>query len=164
MKLDIEMDRSFFLSLDTDCLSSSTSGLGVLASDFEAPFVSDTLVASDLVQSFDVFSELSLQNVRSHLEVLSLLVVFLSVEEPSGDAVSLWVADDVGDTVALGFSHFAGSEFGVDSEDFADKETESPSDTLDLIEGVGDGSLAVDVGVENTMDMLEGGVGVFNDE
>jgi hypothetical protein len=136
----------------------------VLSSDLEAPFVSDTLVASDFIQSFDVLSELGLEDVRSDLEVLSFLVVFLPVEEPSGDTVSLWVTDDVGDTVTLGFSHFTGSEFWVDSEDFADQEAKSPSDTLDFIEGVWNGSFTINVGVEDTMNMLEGAIGVFDDK
>jgi hypothetical protein len=158
------MKQSFFLSLDTDGLSSSTCCLGVLTSDLESPFVSDTLVTSDLVQSFDVFSELGFENVGGDLEVLSFLVILLSVEEPSGDSVSFRVTDDVGDTVALGFGHLTGSELGVDSEDFADKESESSSDTLNFVKSVRDGSLTIDVGVENTMNMLEGGISVFNNE
>ena len=162
MKLDI--DKSFFLSFHTDCLSSSAGCFGVLASDLEAPFVSDTLVASDLVQSFDVFSQLCFKNVRSHLQVLAFLVILLSVQKPSRYAVSFRVADDIGDAVALGFSQFTGSEPGVDSEDFADEETKSSSDTLDFIESVWDCAFTVDVGVENTVDMLEGVVSVFDDE
>ncbi len=61
MKLDI--DTSFFLSFHTYSLSSSTCGLGVLTSHLEAPFMSDTLVTSHLVQSFDVFSQLGLEDV-----------------------------------------------------------------------------------------------------
>ena len=98
------------------------------------------------------------------MEVLSFLVILLSVEEPSGDSVSFWVSDDVGDTVTLGFGEFTGSESGVDSEDFADEETKSSSNTLNFIEGVRDGSLTVDVGVKNTVNMLEGVVSVFNNE
>ena len=51
----------------------------MLTSDLESPFVSDTLVTSDLVESFDVLSELGFEDVRSDLEVLSFLVIFLSV-------------------------------------------------------------------------------------
>ncbi len=98
------------------------------------------------------------------MEVLSFLVVLLSVQEPSGDSVSLWVADDVGDTVALGFSHLPGSELGVDPQNLADQEPEPSSNTLDLVKSVRNGSLSVDVGVENTMNMLERAVSVFDDE
>ena len=57
------MNKSFFLSFDTNSLSSSACGFGVLTSDLETPFVSDTLVTSHLVQSFDVFSELGFEDV-----------------------------------------------------------------------------------------------------
>ena len=73
------MKRSFLFSFDTDSLSSSACGLGVLTSDLESPFVSDTLVTSDLVQSFDVFSELGFKDVGCNLEVLSFFVILLPV-------------------------------------------------------------------------------------
>ena len=158
------MKKSFFLSFDTDGFSSSACGLGVLTSDLETPFVSDTLVTSDFIQSFDVFSELGFEDVRGDLEVLSFLVILLSVEEPSWDTVSFGVSDDVGNTVALGFSELTCSESGVDSEDFADEETKSSSDTFDFIEGVGDGSFTVNVGIQDTMNVLESVISVFDDE
>ena len=160
----LNIDKSLFLSFDTDGFSSSACGFGVLTSDLESPFVSDTLVASDLVQSFDIFSEFGFEDVGGNLEVLSFLVVFLSVQEPSWDTVSFRIADDVGNTVALGFSQLSGSESWVDSQDFTDKESKSSSDTLDFVESVWDGSLTVNVGVKNTMNMLEVIFGVFNDE
>jgi len=55
--------RSFFLSLDTDGLSSSACCFGVLSSDFESPLVPKTSVASNLEESFDVFSEFGLEDV-----------------------------------------------------------------------------------------------------
>jgi len=78
--------------------------------------------------------------------------------------VSFRVGDNVGYTIALGFSQLTGSEPGVDSEDFADEESKSSSDTFDFIESVWDCAFPVDVGVENTVDMLEGVVSVFDDE
>jgi hypothetical protein len=162
MKLDI--DKSLFLSFHTHCLSSSAGCFGVLPSYLEAPFVSDTLVASDLVQSFNVFSQLCFKNVGCDLQVLAFLVILLSVQKPSRYAVSFRVGDNVGDTITLGFSQLTGSEPGVDSEDFADEESKSSSDTFDFIESVWDCAFPVDVGVENTVDMLEGVVSVFDDE
>jgi len=155
---------SLFLSFHTNSLAPSACGLGMLPSDLESPFVSDTLVASNFIKSFDVFSEFGFEDVGGDLEVLALLVVFLSVEEPSGNAVALGVVDDVGDAVALGFGQLSGSESWVDSEDFTDEESVSSSDTFDFIEGVWDGSLTVDVSIENTVNMLEVRVSVFDDE
>jgi hypothetical protein len=64
----------------------------------------------------------------------------------------------------LSFSHLSGSESWVDSEYFADKETESSSDSLDFIQCIWNGSLAIDVGVENTMNVLEVTISVFDNE
>ena len=55
--------------------------------------MSETTVTSDLEQSFDVFSELGLEDVRGDLKILSLLEISLSIEEPSGHAVSFRIVD-----------------------------------------------------------------------
>ena len=136
----------------------------MLTSDLESPFVSDTLVTSDLVQSFDVFSEFGLKDVRSNLEVLSFFVILLSVEEPSWDSVSFWIVDDVGNTITLGFGQLSGSESWVDSEDFTDEETKSSSNTFNFIKSVRNGSFTINVGVKNTMNVLEVSISVFNNE
>jgi hypothetical protein len=57
----------------------------------------------------------------------------LSVEEPSRYSVTFWIIDDIGDGVALRFSEFSGSEFGIDSQDFADEKSESSSNTFDFL-------------------------------
>jgi len=126
--------------------------------------VSNTLVTSHLVQSFDVFSEFGLKDVRSNLEVLSFLVILLSVEEPSWDSVSFWIVDDVGNTITLGFGQLSGSESWVDSEDFTNEETKSSSNTFNFIKSIRNGSLTIDVGVKNTMNVLEVSISVFNNE
>jgi hypothetical protein len=136
----------------------------VLSSDLESPFVSNTFVASDFIQSFNIFSELGFEDVGCNLEVLAFFVIFLSVQEPSWDTVSFRVGDNVSDTVTLGFSQLTGSESGVDSQDLADEEPKSSPNTLDLVKSVWDGSLTVDVGVENTVNMLEGVISVFDDK
>jgi len=136
----------------------------VLTSDLKSPFVSNTLVTSHLVQSFDVFSEFGLKDVRSDLEVLSFLVILLSVEEPSWDSVSFWIVDDVGNTITLGFGQLSGSESWVDSEDFTNEETKSSSNTFNFIKSIRNGSLTIDVGVKNTMNVLEVSISVFNNE
>ena len=126
--------------------------------------MSNTFVASDFIKSFNIFSELGFEDVGCNLEVLALFVIFLSVQEPSWDTVSFRVGNNVSNTVTLGFSQLTGSESGVDSQDLADEEPKSSSNTLDLVKSVWDGSLTVDVGVENTVNMLEGVISVFDDK
>lgn len=64
----------------------------------------------------------------------------------------------------MSFLEFPGSELGVEPENLADEESESSADPLDFIKCERDGSLAIDVGVEDTMDVLEVVLGVFDDE
>ena len=155
---------SFFLSLHTDGSSSAPGGFSMLTSHSKSPFVSETAVSSHLEESFDVFSELGFEDVGGHLEVLSFFIVANSVQEPSRNSLSFGVVDDIGDFVALLLIKFASSDSGVDSEDLADEETESSTNTLNLFKGIGNGPLAINVGVEDTVDVLEVGVWVFDDE
>ena len=74
------------------------------------------------------------------------------------------VVDDVGNAVTLLFVEFACSDSRVDAEDFADEEAEASADSLDLLEGEGNSPLAVNVGIEDTVDVLEVGIRVFDDQ
>jgi len=136
----------------------------VLTSDFESPFVSQTSVGSHLEKPLNVLSQFGFENVGGHLQILAFLVVTLSVEEPTGNAVAFGLSDELGNGVALGFGEFTGSEFRIDPEDFADKESEASADALDFIEGEGDSALSVNVGVEDTVNVLEVVLSVFDDE
>ena len=136
----------------------------MLSSHLQSPLQPQASVGPDLEQPLDVLAQFGFQDVRSHLQVLPFLVVPDSVQEPSRHAVSFGVVDYVGDAVTLLLVELSGSDPGVDSEDFADEETKAPADSFDLLEGEGDGPLAVDVGVEDTVDVLEVGVCVFDDQ
>jgi hypothetical protein len=126
--------------------------------------VSQTSVTSDFEESFYVLSEFGLEDVRSHLEILSFPVVSLSVEEPSGNTVTFGVIDDASNWIALGLSKLSGSEFWVDSEDLTDEESESSANSLNLVERKRYSPFTIDVGVEDTMNVLESVLSVFDDE
>ena len=136
----------------------------MLAPDLESPLVSQTSVGSHFEQPFDVFSQLGFQNIGRHLEVLPLFIVAEPVQEPAGHSLAFGVGDDVCYFIALLLVEFAGPDSRIDPEDFANEEAESAAYSLDFLEGVGRGPLAVDVGVEDTMDVLEVGVWVFDDQ
>lgn len=105
----------------------------MLSSHLESPLVPEASVASDFEESLDVFSQLGFEHVGGHLQVLALLVIALSVEEPPGHAVSLGIVDEVSNGIALGLSQLSGPELGIESEYLADEEAKPPADTLDLI-------------------------------
>jgi len=75
------------LSGDSECAAGSAGGLGLLTSDLESPEVSETSVSSDLLQSFQIFSELGVDSVGDELGPCALTNVSLSVQEPLGNVV-----------------------------------------------------------------------------
>lgn len=98
------------------------------------------------------------------MQIFAFFVVSDSVEEPSGNAMSFRVIDDVCDSITLFFVEFSCSDSGVDAKNFADEEAKPSSNSFNFFEGKGNSSFSIDVGVENTMDMFEVGISVFNDE
>ena len=156
--------RSLFLSLHTHSFSTSAGSFSVLSPNLKSPLVPETPVASDLEKSLNIFSEFGFKDVRGNLKVLSLLVIPLSVEEPPGNTVSLGISNQIGNGIALCFSEFSCPKFGVQSEDLADEEAKTSSDSLDLVQSEGDSALAINVGVKDTMDMLESVLCVFDDQ
>lgn len=75
------------LSGDSESAAGSAGGLGLLTSDLEAPEVSQTSVSSDLLQSFQIFSELGVDTVGDELRPGAFADVSLSVQEPLGNVV-----------------------------------------------------------------------------
>jgi hypothetical protein len=71
----------------TDGASTAASGLGVLATDTQAPVVTETAVGADLLEALEILTELGVQGVGDNLVVLAVDDVALSVQEPGGDLV-----------------------------------------------------------------------------
>ncbi len=86
---------------DTDGPAATTSGLGVLSADTEAPVVTETAVSADLLQALKIVAELGVNAVGKDLAVLAVDDVALSVEEPRGDLVLGRVLDNGDDTLEL---------------------------------------------------------------
>jgi hypothetical protein len=79
---------------DTDSPSTSSSGLGVLATDTESPVVTETTVGTDLLQALEIFTELGVDTVGEDLAVLAIDDIALTIEEPGWDLVLGGVLDD----------------------------------------------------------------------
>jgi len=133
----------------------STSGLGVLTSDLQSPEMSETSITSDLLESFKIFSELSIQSVGSQLRESTILEILLSIQEPLGDTVADGISNDFLDLVHFFFREITSSSVGVELSLLADEERESSTDTLDTSDGEGELSLTFDVGVEDAENVLE---------
>jgi hypothetical protein len=117
--------------------------------------VSQTSVSSDLLQSFQIFSELGVDTVGDELRPGALADVSLSVEEPLGDVVVGGLSEDVVDLFDVGFNELTGSLVEVDLGNLEDEGGESSADALDGADGESGLALAVDVGVLNTENVSE---------
>ena len=56
---------------DTDSLASAAGGLGVLTAHSDAPVVAETAMGADLLQAFQIFTELVVQEVSHDLAGLA---------------------------------------------------------------------------------------------
>ena len=59
----------------------------MLTSDLDSPEMSKTSVGSNLLQSFEILSELGIESVGDELGPGSVSDISLSVQEPFGDVV-----------------------------------------------------------------------------
>ena len=128
----------------------TTSRLGMLTSNSETPVMSNTTVSSDLLQSFNVITELSIHVVSQQMRRSTGRSILLSVQHPIRDLELLGVLHDSNETLDFFFVQFTGSSAGVDFSLLADDKGVSSANTLDGGESEGDASLTIDVGVHDT--------------
>lgn len=167
------------LLADTDGAATAAGGLGVLTADTETPVVTETTVGADTLQTLEILTELAVETVGQNLGVLAVVDVALSVQEPGRDLVLGGVLDDGDDAL-----EFFGREFtsAISSRQFcllwyrffcrikdeynaplaeinigllADQVGIPATNTLDLGQGVHDLLLTVNIGVEETQNVLE---------
>jgi hypothetical protein len=150
-----ERNRLTLLLRHTDGTTAAASGLGVLSTHTETPVVTETAVSADLLQAFQIFTELAVDAVGEDLRVLAIDDIALPVEEPGGDFVLEGVLDDGDDALELFGGQVAGTLGEIDIGLLADQVGVAATDTLDLGQGVHDLLLAIDVRVQQTDDVLE---------
>jgi hypothetical protein len=143
------------LLADTDGASTTTGGLGVLTADTETPVVTETTVGADLLQALEILTDLAVEGVGDDLGVLAIGDVALSVEEPGGDLVLGGGLEDSDDTLELFGGEFTSTLAEVNVGLLADQVGVTATNTLDLGQGDHDLLLAVNIGVEQTQDVLE---------
>lgn len=85
---------NLFLLGDTDGATTTTSRLGVLTTDTEAPVVTQTTVRDDLLQTLQIITQFRLQIGGGELRVLAVNDVLLSIQEPIGYFILQRVRDD----------------------------------------------------------------------
>lgn len=128
----------------------------MLSTDTDAVGVADTTMATHLAEALKIVTELGGDGGGGHVLDGSGLGVTLTVQEPGGDLVLLGISNDVGDLLALLGGEGTGTTVDVDVGLLADHVGEADSDTAEDAEREGDLALAVNVGVQQTHDVLEG--------
>lgn len=117
--------------------------------------MTETTVGTDLLQALEIITELGVDTVGEDLGVLAIDNVALSVEEPGGDLVGGGILDDGDQTLELFGGELTGALLQVDIGLLAHQVGVAATDTLDLGQGVNDFLLAVNVGVEQTQNVVE---------
>ncbi len=127
----------------------------MLSTNPDTPPVTKTTVGPDLLHPLNVIAELGIEVLREHLGVLPSLEILLPVEEPKWDLELAGVLDDRDEFFDFIGRQFSSALVDVDFGLLANEIGETTSEALDLCEAEDDVPLALDVGVEDTQDMLE---------
>uniref|UniRef100_F6RW16 Uncharacterized protein n=1 Tax=Ciona intestinalis TaxID=7719 RepID=F6RW16_CIOIN len=85
----------------TNSSTTPSCGFGVLASNTEAPVVSQTPVSTNLLQTFDVFTKFVVKLVGKNLTKLAITNILLSIQKPVGNLVLARVLHDRDDAINL---------------------------------------------------------------
>ena len=127
----------------------------MLSTNADTPPVTKTTVGTDLLHPLDVIAELGIEVLREHLGIFSRLEILLPVEEPKWDLELAGVLDDGDELFNFIGRQFPGALVDVDFGLLTDEIGETTSETLDLCKAEDDVPLALNVGVEDTQDVLE---------
>jgi len=134
---------------------SASSGTGVLAAYTDTPPVTETTMGPDLLHALDVITKLGIEVLGEDLAVLSGLEILLPVKEPEWDLKLAGVLDDGDQLFDLIGRELSSTLVHVDLGLFADEISKPASETLDFGEAENDVPLALNIGVENTQDVLK---------
>lgn len=142
----------------THSASATTSSLGVLTAHTQTPRVTKSTMNANLLHVLQILTQLVIQVVRQQLGELSVLVVLLTIEEPIGDLVVLRVLHDGNDALQLDLVELTSALVQVHFGLAADEASIAATATLDGSKGEHDLLASVNVGVEETENVLEAGL------
>lgn len=143
------------LAGNTHDTTTTTGSLGVLTTDLEVEGVTNTTVRTNLLETFHILTILVIEGIGEELRVLSVLAILLTIEEPIGDLVLARVLHDGNDAFHISSVHFTGTLAHVNLSLTTNQSSVTTTTTLDGSEGELNLLLTVNVGVENTQNVLE---------
>ena len=117
--------------------------------------MADTAVGADLLEALHILTILVIEGVGEELGVLSVLAVLLTIEEPIGNLVLAGVLHDGNDAFHISSIHFTGTLAHINFSLATDQTCVTASATFNGSERELNLLLTVNVGVENTQNVLE---------
>ena len=150
-----EMQVRSLLLGDTEGLTGSAGGLGLLTADLDAEVVTETSVLAGLLHALKIFSESGINHVGDQLGVGTVLDASLSVEEPLGHAVLDGLGHNVRNLINICLGELASALLEVDLGDLEDEDGEAATESLNDSQREGCLVLSVNVGVLHTQNVLE---------
>uniref|UniRef100_A0A7S0V078 Uncharacterized protein n=1 Tax=Polytomella parva TaxID=51329 RepID=A0A7S0V078_9CHLO len=136
-------------------LAGTSSSLGVLTTNAEAPVVAETAVVPDLLEPDEVITESGIDGRGGKLGELAGGVVLLPVKEPVGDLISSGVGNNTHHALKLIGRALTSALPEVNLSLLADDVRETTANTLNSRQGIHNLSLTLNVGVEKTKNVLE---------
>jgi len=133
----------------------TSSRARVLSSHANTPPVTKTTVRANLLHPLNIITKLSVEVLCKDLGVFTRLEILLPVKEPKWDLELTRVLNDGNELFNFISGKFSGTLIDVDLSLFADEIGKTTSKTLNLCQAEDDISLALNVSVENTQDVLE---------
>mmetsp|Transcript_7643 Transcript_7643/g.21804 ORF Transcript_7643/g.21804 Transcript_7643/m.21804 type:complete len:144 (-) Transcript_7643:21-452(-) len=133
----------------------ATGRASVLSTDTDTPPVTKTAVSTNLFHTFDIITELGVEVLCENLRVFSALEILLPVEEPKRNFELTGILDNCYKFFNLVSRQLSSAFVDIDFGLLADQVCKTTSKTLDFCEAEDDVPLALNVGVDNTQDVLK---------
>jgi len=112
-------------------------------------------MGTNLLHPLNIITELGIKVLRKHLRILSRLKILLSVEEPKWHLELTRILNDSNELLNFIRGQLPGTFVDIDFCLLADKVGETTTETLNFGKAKDDVPLALNVGVEDTQDVLE---------
>lgn len=118
--------------------------------------MTDTAMRANLLETFHVFTELVIKGVGEELAVFAILAVLLTIEEVIRNLVLTGVLHDGDDAFHVSSVHFTSAFAHINFSLATDDPSITTTTTLDGSHGELNLLLSINVGVEDTQNVLEG--------
>jgi len=120
--------------------------------------VTQSTVDTNLLQTLQILTQLVIQVIGKELAELAILAILLTIEEPVGNLVLTRILHDGDDTLQVLLTDIAGTHSQINVSLTAHHRGKTTATALDGGQGKVDLLATVNVGVEDTENVLEAGL------